>query len=145
MRWEAHSLLEMFHPLLLMLFLALVAEKSTCSGFQPESATRSPWVGPKLRLALRQAKRSQEMLPGKLDQHAGKEWTPVQLSYNSEAEEISGNRLDGVAAKAEHLAETIKTLQQAIEAKEMIEPIQKRSKADSPVRILKYCNWYMCY
>ena len=138
----------MFHPLLLILFLALVAEKNTSSGFQPESDTRLPWVGPKLRLALRQAKRSQEMLPGKLDHHAGKEWTPVQLSYNSEADEISGNsgnRLDGVAAKAENLAEMIKTLQQAIEAKEMIEPKQKRSKADSRVRILNNCNWYMCY
>ena len=85
------------------------------------------------------------MLPGKLDQPAGKE-----QSYDTEAEDrsdkISGNSgLDGVAAEAEYLAEMINTVQQAIEAKQMIEPKLKRPKTDSRVRILKYCNWYMCY
>ena len=87
------------------------------------------------------------MLPGKLDQPAGKE-----QSYNTEAEDKweeisdnSGNGLDEVAAEAEYLAEMINSVQQTIEAKQMIEPKLKRPKTDSRVRILKYCNWYMCY
>ena len=87
------------------------------------------------------------MLPGKLDQPAGKEILRIDDAEANELDEISCNfnHLDGVAANAVHLAEMIKTLQQAIEAKQRIEPKLKRPKTYSRVRILKYCNWYMCY
>ena len=151
-RWNCDdklTLSEMFYPLLLLFFLA-----DNCAGFQPESASRLPWMGPKLRLALRQSKRSEESRLGKLF-NPDKARKPAVRSNDCESVELDeisnqmervgdaeGDHLENlgrIAVEGDHLAEMIKTLQQAIETK------QKRRETDGRVRILKVCNWYMCY
>ena len=124
-----------YYPLLLLLLVA----DNICTGFQPES--RLPWVGPKLRLALRQAKRSQESMPTKLH-NLGKSWKPTVRSDEADNLNeilVNPNELERVGEEADHLVEMIRTLEQAIQAKQMVEPKLKRPKMDGRIRILKVC------
>ena len=186
----------LYYPLLLLL---LVVSDNICTGFQPES--RLPLrVGPKLRLALRQAKRSQEesfstnlynpggptlrlalrqakrsqeeSMPTKL-YNPGKAsklrlalrqakrsqesmptkfnnpWKPTVRSYEADDMNeilVDPNELERVGEETEHLVEMIRTLEQAILAKQMVEPKLKRPKMDGRIRILKVCNLaHICY
>ena len=156
----------MLYSLLLLLLLAHCSICSTAS-FQPDSGSRLHWVGPKLRLALRQAKRSLVSSPTKL-YSPGEAWKTATESDDVEAnevDEISGdysnfgnydnfgnyNQLERVGEEAEQVAQMIKSLQQAIQAKQaiqaqqaiqakqMMEPKLKRPKIDGRIRILKVC------
>ena len=159
----------MLYSLLLLLLLAHCNICSTAS-FQPDSGSRLHWVGPKLRLALRQAKRSLVSTPIKL-YSPGEAWKTATQSDDVEAnevDEISGdyvdsgnfgyygnfgnyNQLERVGEEAEQVAQMIKSLQQAIQAKraiqaqqaiqakQMMEPKLKRPKIDGRIRILKVC------
>ena len=150
---QAHTL-EMFCPLLLILFLV----ETNNASFQPESASRFPCVGPKLWLALRQAKRSEESRPRKLF-HRDKGCKLAVRGANAKADDLDKisshnsnqlgrevdrleHQLQRVAGEGEdhHLAQIIKTLQHALQAKQTIEP-----KLEKHLRIVKVCNWYMCY
>ena len=150
---QAHTL-EMFCPLLLILFLV----ETNNASFQPESASRFPCVGPKLWLALRQAKRSEESRPRKLF-HRDKGCKLAVRGANAKADDLDKisshnsnqlgreadrleHQLQKVAGEGEehHLAQIIKTLQHTLQAKQMIEP-----KPEKHLRIMKVCNWYMCY
>ena len=150
---QAHTL-EMFCPLLLILFLV----ETNNASFQPESASRFPCVGPKLWLALRQAKRSEESRPRKLF-HRDKGCKLAVRGTNAKADDLDKisshnsnqlgreadrleHQLQKVAGEGEehHLAQIIKTLQHTLQAKQMIEP-----KPEKHLRIMKVCNWYMCY
>ena len=141
----------MLYSLLLLLLLA----HCNIASFQPDSGSRVHWVGPKLRLALRQAKRSLVSTPTKL-YTPGEAWKPATQSDDveaSEVDEISGdysnfgnydnfgnyNQLERVGEEAEQVAQMIKSLQQAIQAKQMMEPKLKRPKIDGRIRILKVC------
>ena len=136
-----------------LLLLLLLAQENICSAFQPETA-RLPWVGSKLRLALRQAKRNIENPEAAKLYNPGKAWKPVAGSDNVEADEENeiagsssnsgnfsnpGSQLERVGEAAEHLVQMIKSLKQAIEAKQMMEPKLKRPKIDGRIRILKVC------
>ena len=134
----------MFGPLLL---LFLLAHCNLCTeSVQPDSASRFHWVGPKLKLELRQAKRSLISTPTKL-YNPGNTWKPATQSDDVEAievDEISGNydnydQLERVAEEAEQLEKMIKFLQQAVKAKQTMEPKPKRPKIDGRIRILKVC------
>ena len=151
----------MLYSLLLLLLLAHCNICSTAS-FQPDSGSRLHWVGPKLRLALRQAKRSLVSTPTKL-YIPGEAWNPATQSGDveaSEVDEISSdygdyvnyNQLERVGEEAEQVAQMIKSFQQAIQAKQMkqaiqaqqaiqakqmMEPKLKRPKIDGRIRILK--------
>ena len=150
---QAHTL-EMFCPLLLILFLV----ETNNASFQPESASRFPCVGPKLWLALRQAKRSEESRPRKLF-HRDKGCKLAVRGANAKADDLDKisshnsnqlgreadrleHQLQKVAGEGEehHLAQIIKTLEHTLQAKQMIEP-----KPEKHLRIMKVCNWYMCY
>ena len=129
----------MLYSLLLLLLLA----HCNIASFQPDSGSRVHWVGPKLRLALRQAKRSLVSSPTKL-YSPGEAWKPATQSDDVEAnevDEISGdyvdsgnfgyygnfgnyNQLERVGEEAEQVAQMIKSLQQAIQAKQMKQAIQ---------------------
>ena len=153
----------MLCPLLLLLLLAHCS--ISAATFQHDSTSRMHWVGPKLRLALRQAKRSLVSTSTKL-YNPRKAWKPATRSNDveaSEADEISGNygnsgnfgnhnQLERIGEEAEQLAQMIKSLQQAIQAKQMKQAIQaqqdiqakqmmdpklKRPKIDGRIRILK--------
>ena len=148
---QAHTL-EMFCPLLLILFLV----ETNNASFQPESASRFPCVGPKLWLALRQAKRSEESRPRKLFHPDKGCKLAVRGDKADDLDKISSHnsnqlgrevdrlehQLQRVAGEGEdhHLAQIIKTLQHALQAKQTIEP-----KLEKHLRIVKVCNWYMCY
>ena len=150
---QAHTL-EMFCPLLLIFFLV----ETNNASFQPESASRFHCVGPKLWLALRQAKRSEESRPRKLF-HRDKGCKLAVRGANAKADDLDKisshnsnqlgreadrleHQLQKVAGEGEehHLAQIIKTLQHTLQAKQMIEP-----KPEKHLRIMKVCNWYMCY
>ena len=131
------------YPLLVLLLLVAHIESSS------QTDSRLPWVGARLRLALRQAKRSsdndQPML--KTIQN-GSQWKwkskeDTRFCENSDTcYQASQSR-----SKVNLLEEMIKNLQHAIEAKQQRElmRIVKRPKIDGRIRILKVCNWYMCY
>ena len=154
----------MLYSLLLLLLLAHCSICSTAS-FQPDSVSRLHWVGPKLRLALRQAKRSLVSTPMKL-YIPGEAWNPATRSDDVEASEVDAissdyvnygnyvnyNQLERVGEEAEQVAQMIKSFQQAIQAKQMkqaiqaqqaiqakqmMEPKLKRPKIDGRIRILK--------
>ena len=101
--------------ILRLLCLVLLLLANNIKGFQPETpSSRLPWVGPKLRLALRQAKRSHPFY------NPGKAWKAARESSNGKEEELDEissnlNQLDKVSADAKHLEEMIKILQQGIE------------------------------
>ena len=138
----------MLCPLLLLLLLAHCS--ISAATFQHDSTSRMHWVGPKLRLALRQAKRSLVSTPTKL-YNPRKAWKPATRSNDveaSEVDEISGNygdsgnfgnhnQLERVGEEAEQLAQMIKSLQQAVRDDQMMEPKLKRPKIDGRIRILK--------
>ena len=131
------------YPVLVLLLLVADIELSS------QTDSRLPWAGTRLRLALRQAKRSsdndQPML--KTIQN-GSQWKwkskeDTRLRENSDTcYQTSQSR-----SKVDLLEEMIKNLQHAIEAKQQRElmRIVKRLKIDGRIRILKVCNWYMCY
>ena len=138
----------MLCPLLLLLLLAHCS--ISAATFPQDSTSRMHWVGPKLRLALRQAKRSLVSTPTKL-YNPRKAWEPATRNKAveaSEADKISGNygnsgnfgnhnQLEKIGEEAEQLAQMIKSLQQAVEANQMMEPKLKRPKIDGRIRILK--------
>ena len=136
-----------------LLLLLLLAQENICTAFQPETA-RLPWVGSKLRLALRQAKRNIENPEAAKLYNPGKAWKPVAGSDNVEADEENeisgnsgnsvnfgnfsnpGNQLERVGEAVDHLVQMIESLKQA---KQMMEPKLKRPKIDGRIRILKVC------
>ena len=146
----------MFFPLLLLFFRA-----ETClADVQPEPSPRLPCVGPRLWLALRQAKRSEESRPGKLS-NPGKACKPAVRDDNAKADELDeishnskqlgreGDRLDlqleRVAGKGKHhLAKMIKTLQRATQATQAEQMVEKPER-ERRLRFVNVCNWYMCY
>ena len=142
----------MFFPLLLLFFRA-----ETClADVQPEPSLSLPCVGPRLWLALRQAKRSEEGRPRKLFHPDKGCKLAVRGDKADDLDKISSHnsnqlgrevdrlehQLQRVAGEGEdhHLAQIIKTLQHALQAKQTIEP-----KPEKHLRIVKVCNWYMCY
>ena len=139
----AHSQEMVGYPLLVLFLLVADIESSS------HSDSRLPWVGARLRLALRQAKRSsdndQPMLKT-IQNGSQRKWKSnehTRLCENSD----TGYQTSQSRSKVEPLEEMIKNLQHAIEAKQQRElmRIVKRPKIDGRIRILKVCNWYMCY
>ena len=125
------------YPLLVLFLLVADIESSS------HTDSRLPWVGARLRLALRQAKRSSDNDQPILSQRKWKSKEDTRLCENSDTSyQTSQSR-----SKVEPLEEMIKNLQHAIEAKQQRElmRIVKRPKIDGRIRILKVCNWYMCY
>ena len=132
------TVMEMVGYPLLVLFL-LVADIESSS----QTDSRLPWVGARLRLALRQAKRSSDNDQPILSQWKWKSNEDTRLCENSD----TGYQTSQFRSKVDLLEEMIKNLQHAIEAKQQRElmRIVKRPKIDGRIRILKVCNWYMCY
>ena len=129
------------YPLLVLLLLVADIESSS------QTDSRLPWAGARLRLALRQAKRSSDNDQPLLEtiqngsQCKWKSKEDTRLRENSD----NGYQTSQSRSKFDLLEEMIKNLQHAIEAKQQREllRIDKRPKIDGRIRILKVCNWYM--
>merc|ERR1712012_91493 len=121
------------YPLFVLLLLVAEIESSS------QTDSRLPWAGARLRLALRQAKRSSDNEQPMLETiQNGSQWKSkedTRLCENSD----TCYQTSHFRSKVDLLEEMIKNLQHAIEAKQQGElmRIVKRPRIDGRIRILK--------